>query len=207
MWKAGNNTTLLLSSLEDKPLSISTTEHKLRENTPSSDYLSSCSSVPLSPSSFSSSSFFSSSLSSSSVSRRSSLSSSTPESDIRKPAIPADSPLLTKPPTDSRRKRFCSFNKDLRRARRFRASREREISAEKSPSPCNPPPSPSLQGHCVTFLIKKSLTGKVGWKIMPEDDNLNLRMNCQVLEQVLTRIRDLQYSGQEVPSRMCLVVE
>eukprot|EP00092_Neocalanus_flemingeri_P049004 GFUD01056172.1.p1 GENE.GFUD01056172.1~~GFUD01056172.1.p1 ORF type:complete len:159 (+),score=37.89 GFUD01056172.1:68-478(+) len=124
MWKAGHNTPPLLPSLEDRPLSLSTTE-----NTNSNDYLSSCSSVSLSPSSFSSSSFFSSSLSSSSVSRRSSLSSSTPESDIRKPAIPADSPLLTKPPTDSRRKRFCSFNKDLRRARRFRASRG--ISAEK----------------------------------------------------------------------------
>jgi len=46
-----------------------------------------------------------------------------------------------------------------------------------------------LRGKEVTFLIKKSMSGRVGWKIMPEDDNLNLKINATILEQVMTRIR------------------
>lgn len=46
-----------------------------------------------------------------------------------------------------------------------------------------------LTGKEVTFLIKKSLSGRVGWKIMPEDDNLNLKINATILEQVMARIR------------------
>jgi hypothetical protein len=86
------------------------------------DSTSSCSSIPLSPSSFSSSSFFTSSSASLCINYSQDTQ---PESPIRKTAIPSDSPLLTKPPVDSRQRRFRSFNKDLRRARSFRASRER----------------------------------------------------------------------------------
>jgi hypothetical protein len=50
-------------------------------------------------------------------------------------------------------------------------------------------PYPSLSGQSVSFSIKKYLTGKGGWKIMPEDENINLKMNYQVMEQVLARIR------------------
>ena len=46
-----------------------------------------------------------------------------------------------------------------------------------------------LTGKEVTFLIKKSLSGRIGWKIMPEDDNLNLKINATILEQVMARIR------------------
>ena len=46
-----------------------------------------------------------------------------------------------------------------------------------------------LIGKEVSFTIKKSLTGRIGWKIMPEDENLNLKMNAYVLEQVMNRIR------------------
>lgn len=47
----------------------------------------------------------------------------------------------------------------------------------------------NLTGTEVTFLVKKSLSGRIGWKIMPEDDNLNLKINAQILEQVMARIR------------------
>ena len=52
-----------------------------------------------------------------------------------------------------------------------------------------------LTGKEVTFLIKKSLSGRIGWKIMPEDDNLNLKINATILEQVMARIRWKQTLG------------
>merc|ERR1711892_1214611 len=109
------------------------------------DSTSSCSlsSTPLSPSSFSTSSFFSSFSASSS----SSLEPHQPKSLTSKTDIPADSPLLTKPPVDSRRRRFRSLNKDLRRARSFRASRER--SSEQAATE----PTPSLSGQSVSVII------------------------------------------------------
>ena len=46
-----------------------------------------------------------------------------------------------------------------------------------------------LRGQEVTFLIRRSMSGRIGWKIMPEDETLNLRMNCGCLEQIMQRIR------------------
>ena len=46
-----------------------------------------------------------------------------------------------------------------------------------------------MAGQEVTFKIKKSTLGRIGWKIMPEDDSLNLKMNKDILNQVLERIR------------------
>ena len=46
-----------------------------------------------------------------------------------------------------------------------------------------------LTGEHVTFILAKSLTGRVGWKIMAEDEKLNLMVNRKVLEQVISRIR------------------
>ena len=46
-----------------------------------------------------------------------------------------------------------------------------------------------LTGREITFLIKKSVGGRVGWKIMPEEENLNLKINRHVLETVMNRIR------------------
>merc|ERR1711892_1217476 len=155
----------------------------------------SLSSTPLSPSSFSTSSFFSSVSASSS----SSLEPTQPKSLTSKTHIPSDSPLLTKPPVDSRRRRFRSFNKDLRRARSFRASRER--SSEQAATE----PAPSLSGQSVSVIIKQYLPGKGGWKIMPEDQNIDLRTNHEVVEQVLARLRDMQYSGEVIPDKMTLV--
>ena len=41
----------------------------------------------------------------------------------------------------------------------------------------------------VTFKVKKSTMGRTGWKIMPEDESLNLKMNKDIMDQVLDRIR------------------
>ena len=46
-----------------------------------------------------------------------------------------------------------------------------------------------MRGQEVTFLIRKSTSGRIGWKIMPEDETLILRMNCGCVEQVMQRIR------------------
>ena len=46
-----------------------------------------------------------------------------------------------------------------------------------------------MRGQEVTFLIKKSLSGRIGWKIMPEDEKLNIKINKACVEQVMERIR------------------
>ena len=46
-----------------------------------------------------------------------------------------------------------------------------------------------FRGKEVTFLIRKSMSGRIGWKIMPEDETLNLRMNRGCMEQIMQRIR------------------
>ena len=47
----------------------------------------------------------------------------------------------------------------------------------------------SVAGQEVAFRIKKSTLGRIGWRIMPEDDSLNLKMNQDILNQVLEKIR------------------
>ena len=41
----------------------------------------------------------------------------------------------------------------------------------------------------ITFKVKKSKLGRTGWKIMPEDESLNLKINRNILNEVLERIR------------------
>ena len=50
-----------------------------------------------------------------------------------------------------------------------------------------------IPGQEVTFKIKKSTLGRIGWKIIPEDDTLNLKMNQDILTQVLERIRYVDF--------------
>ena len=52
-----------------------------------------------------------------------------------------------------------------------------------------------VAGQEVTFKIKKSTLGRIGWRIMPEDDSLNLKMNQEILNQVLEKIRLVKSSG------------
>jgi hypothetical protein len=41
-----------------------------------------------------------------------------------------------------------------------------------------------MAGQEVTFRIKKSTLGRVGWRIMPEDDYLKQNILNQVLEKI-----------------------
>ena len=50
------------------------------------------------------------------------------------------------------------------------------------------PPMMMLNNE-ITFKVKKSKLGRTGWKIMPEDDTMNLRVNKKILDEVLERIR------------------
>ena len=50
-------------------------------------------------------------------------------------------------------------------------------------------PESSLSGQEVIFLIAKTMSGRVGWKIMAEDENMNMRMNREWVDQVMQRIR------------------
>ena len=43
----------------------------------------------------------------------------------------------------------------------------------------------------VTFRVKKTATGRSGWKIMPEDESLNLQINKEVLNQCLERLKSV----------------
>ena len=44
-------------------------------------------------------------------------------------------------------------------------------------------------GDTVTFIIKKHQTGKEGWKIMPEDESFNIKLNASILGQAAHTVR------------------
>ena len=46
-----------------------------------------------------------------------------------------------------------------------------------------------IRGEWVTFLIKKSVIGRNGWKIMTENEAMNLRLNRETIEMVTEKIR------------------
>ena len=46
-----------------------------------------------------------------------------------------------------------------------------------------------LRGQEVTFLVRRSLAGRLGWKIMPEDETVDLKVNCGCVDQVMQIIR------------------
>lgn len=98
--------------------------------------------------------------------------------------VPADSPLLTKVRQDPILKRIRSFNKTLKKASSFRAGREKVTEKVEKMEP----PMMMLNNE-ITFKVKKSKLGRTGWKIMPEDDTMNLRVNKKILDEVLERIR------------------
>ena len=44
-------------------------------------------------------------------------------------------------------------------------------------------------GDSVTFIIKKHQRGKDGWKIMPEDQSFNIKINASILAQAVETVR------------------
>lgn len=118
--------------------------------------------------------------------------------------VPADSPLLTKVRQDPILKRFRSFNRSLKKASSFRQARDRAadlLGKRPTPSPKLPP------RREVTFRVKKTETGRSGWKIMPEDESLNLKINKDVLNQCLDRLKEMQYSGEPIPDKITITVD
>jgi len=118
--------------------------------------------------------------------------------------VPQNSPLLTKIKPDPIIQRIRSFNRSLKKAHSFRLSRERTSGPQEDGS--KEPAAGTFGGREVTFKIKKTTLGRIGWKIMPDDESLNLRMNKEILDQVLDRIRTMQYSGESVPDKISVIL-
>ena len=41
----------------------------------------------------------------------------------------------------------------------------------------------------MTFLVRKHKFGKQGWKLMPEDEHFNVKVNGHILEQAVQAVR------------------
>jgi len=120
-----------------------------------------------------------------------------------KTPIPADSPLFSQqPPVTDSIKQLKNFNRSLKKAKSFRAAREKidKVVSDR----CASVP---IRQEWVTFLIKKSVIGRNGWKIMTENEEMNLRLNRETIEMVTEKIRDLQFSGEVVPDKMTIYIQ
>lgn len=51
------------------------------------------------------------------------------------------------------------------------------------------PPKELKKGDSVTFLVRKHKFGKQGWKLMPEDEHFNVKVNGHILEQAVQAVR------------------
>merc|ERR1712110_2151 len=123
-----------------------------------------------------------------------------PKQERTRTPVPSDSPLLSKVRPDPILKRIRSFNKSLKKASSFRAAREKtsDLVREKVETPV------MMLNNEITFKVKKSKLGRTGWKIMPEDETLNLKINRNILNDVLERIRTMEYSGEVVPEKITI---
>jgi len=128
-----------------------------------------------------------------------------PSPVVTRTPVPSDSPLLQKAvPQDPILKRIRSFNKSLKKAQSFRLTRAKSKSVEKV---LEPEVEETFSGREISFKVKKTMMGRIGWRIMPEDDSLNLKMNKDILNQVLERIKDMQYCGQTVPDKITVKLQ
>jgi len=128
-----------------------------------------------------------------------------PSPAVTRTPVPQDSPLLQKAvPQDPILKRIRSFNKSLKKAQSFRLTRAKSKSVEKI---VEPEVEETFSGREISFKVKKTMMGRIGWRIMPEDDSLNLKMNKDILNQVLESIKDMQYCGQTVPDKITVKLQ
>jgi type IV secretory pathway VirB10-like protein len=128
-----------------------------------------------------------------------------PSPAVTRTPVPQDSPLLQKAvPQDPILKRIRSFNKSLKKAQSFRLTRAKSKSVEKI---LEPEVEETFSGREISFKVKKTMMGRIGWRIMPEDDSLNLKMNKDILNQVLESIKDMQYCGQTVPDKITVKLQ
>merc|ERR1712106_850131 len=127
---------------------------------------------------------------------------------IRSP-ISSSSPLLFPNTASPALKRAKSFNKELRRARSFRAAREKSSSRQNSavnsrnPSPCKRTNNEkaSDQNQEISFSIKPALGSRKGWKILAEDGN---SIDGSALRTVVSMIKDMETQGFAVPERISI---
>jgi hypothetical protein len=97
-----------------------------------------------------------------------------------------------------------SFNRDLRRAKSFKAHKP-HIGVPLGLVGVS-------SGGNVTFSIKRSQYGRKGWKVMPApaeagEENLNLKtLDIEIIDRVMARIREIELSGHVVPERMTMKV-
>merc|ERR1712106_104074 len=123
--------------------------------------------------------------------------------------IPSSSPLLFPNTASPALKRVKSFNKELRRARSFRAAREKSSSRQNSAvNSRNPSPRKGIdnekasdQNQEVSFSIKRALGSRKGWKILAEDGN---SLDGSALRTVVGMIKDMETQGFAVPERISI---
>merc|ERR1711892_498596 len=133
-----------------------------------------------------------------------------PRSPTRSPSprlthspVPLSSPLLSPHTESPALKRAKSFNKDLRRARSFRAAREKSSSRQNSaansrnPSPCRD----AGNNMEVSFSIKRALGSRKGWKIMADDGH---NIDGSALKTVVNIIKGMEFQGFAVPERISI---
>nr|XP_040574495.1 uncharacterized protein LOC121123442 isoform X2 [Lepeophtheirus salmonis] len=57
----------------------------------------------------------------------------------------------------------------------------------------------------ITFLIKRSTFGRTGWKVMPEDIDIDMnRLPDSLLANIMGILREAELSGKAVPEKITL---
>lgn len=66
----------------------------------------------------------------------------------------------------------------------------------------------SLVGDEMTFKVRRSMFGRHGWIVMADDERVDLKqLSGDVMHRLADKIRDLEFSGKEVPSQITLKVK
>lgn len=135
---------------------------------------------------------------------------SPPTNVRRKTPLPADSPLLRSHTSSPQLQKLKNFNKNLRRARSFRAQHRHRDASESS---CNSENNNNHNDH-VTFSIKKTKFGRRGWMVMldgndedHETNGMKWMAEVGIMDRVLTNIRDLELAGHAVPEKMTIRIK
>ncbi len=110
-------------------------------------------------------------------------------------------PKMTSNSSSSQLDRMRSYNRNMRRAKSFRGSmRERSLSGSGRYIRKEAKIDNQVDVKKVAaFKVSRSKFGRKGWKVMPEEDNLDLKESAGAIEKVMARIKDLEFSGKDVP--------
>jgi len=100
--------------------------------------------------------------------------------------------------------RARQFNKELRRARSFRGSRERSCSRSRAASADDETDVKKVENSELSFNIRKHLGAKSGWLIMPDDEAKGFKPDS--IRKVADMIKTMELSGHAVPERITIKV-